>query len=122
MYVPELRTNLLLVNTITNNDGKVLFSKNEVIISRENKTVLKGKKLSNGLFQVRLRAEVKQDSYLTENLETDTRAWHRKLGHLSYGNIKKPSKLCEDTKTNSGRFERRGIDLYSVSRSEGNNN
>lgn len=50
LYIPKFSTNLLLVNAITNNGSEVLFSKDEVIISHENKTVLKRKKLSNRLF------------------------------------------------------------------------
>jgi len=57
LYVSDLNTNLLSVNAITTNGGEVLFSKDEVIISHKNKTVLKGKKLPNGLFQVKLKSE-----------------------------------------------------------------
>ncbi|KAM0730296.1 Retrovirus-related Pol polyprotein from transposon TNT 1-94 [Formica fusca] len=95
MYVPELSMNLLSVNAITKKGGEVLFSKNEVEIRHENKTKLKGQKSSNGLFQVDLKAETKQNSYLTENKETNAETWHRKLGHLSYENLRRLTKLCE---------------------------
>lgn len=95
MYVPELNANLLSVNAITKNEGEVLFAKNEVIISHKNKIILKGEKLSNGLFQVKLKAEIKQDSYLTKDIKTDAETWHRRLGHMSYENLKKLTRMSE---------------------------
>lgn len=42
---------------------------------------------------MKLKAEVEQNSYLTENPKAQI--WHRKLGHLSYRNMKRLTKLCE---------------------------
>lgn len=67
LYIPKLSTNLLSVNSVTKNDGEVIFTKEKVIVKPNNKTVLKEKKMSNGLFQVKLIPEQNDESYLTES-------------------------------------------------------
>lgn len=57
IYVPDLRRNLLPVSAITEKGGKVEFYRNEVIISKDRKTILKGKKDSTGLYVVQGDAE-----------------------------------------------------------------
>lgn len=96
LYVPQLSANLLSVHAITKNDGVVIFTKNAVQINHKNKTIMEGEKLSNGLFQIKLKAETKQDSFIAKNLAvTDAEQWHKKLGHLSYKNLGKLTKLNE---------------------------
>lgn len=53
-YVPELRTNLMSVNAITENNGEVLFSKDKVQIMKNDTVVLEGYKNNNGLYVVQL--------------------------------------------------------------------
>lgn len=52
LYVPELSDNLLSVNGIKENAGEVMFSKNKVVISKNNQTMREGKKRLNGLYLV----------------------------------------------------------------------
>lgn len=86
-YVPDLSKNLLSVNAITNNGGEVKFTKDGVIVMRNQEVILKGKKQENGLYIVNIRKE-KEESMLTEvNEKTDE--WHRKLAHLSIRNMQK---------------------------------
>lgn len=42
LYIPNLTTNLLSVNSITKNGGEVNFTKDKVTIKSNNKTVLQG--------------------------------------------------------------------------------
>jgi len=82
VYIPELSKNLLSVNTITSNGEKVLFTNKDVTVSFNNKEILKGQKLSNGLYQIKMETEEEKETYLTENKELNVNLWHRKLGHV----------------------------------------
>lgn len=95
LYVPQLSANLLSVNAITKNSGEVLFTKDEVIISKNNKPILKGMKTDNGLFKIKLKAATEQDSYTAEVLQDKTETWHRKLGHISGNNLHKIINLVD---------------------------
>lgn len=91
-YLPELRRNLLSVHSITQHDGIVTFTKDKVIITKGNKTVLEGK-AENGLFTVSIDnadVDIAQTAQLAENAEV----WHRKLGHLGKDSLKKLEKMC----------------------------
>jgi len=98
LYVPKLTTNLLSVNSITRNGGEVIFTDDQVIIKVKNKVIIKGEKMSNGLFQVKLKPELNQESYLTEKTEDKAFQWHRKLGHTSLGVMKKMLTLSHGIK------------------------
>jgi len=88
LYVPNLSTNLLSVNKITKNSGEVIFTKEEVKIKYGYRIVLKGQKMSNGLFEVKLKPENNFESYLT-GTESRINLWHRRLGHASRDKIEK---------------------------------
>lgn len=98
MYVPELSTNLLSVHAITEGGGKVLFNKDEVIISSDSKTILKGQKMQNGLFQVKLKRINENKSYLSESSNCAAIDWHRKLGHISNEGLKTLQRMSEEIK------------------------
>lgn len=66
LFVPELSTNLLSVNSITANEGEVVFSKVKVIISKHNFTVCEGTKQPNGLYIVEVKTN-KPGSLLVGN-------------------------------------------------------
>jgi len=89
IYIPELNKNLLSVNKITNSGGEVLFTENNVIVSFNNKEILKGKKLKNGLYQIKMELEDEEEAYLTEEKESKVDLWHRKLGHPGNDSFKK---------------------------------
>lgn len=99
LYVPNLTKNLLSVNQITENNGKVIFSKEKVIVKKNNQTVLEGKK-QNGLYIVNIANEKynvkeinpKKSFWCTENVLNE---WHRKLGHISMSKLKQLVDLSE---------------------------
>lgn len=99
-YVPDLTKNLISVGAVTDNEGAVLFNKHGVKILKEDIPVpqylvaLEGPKTRKGLFVVNLKT-VK--TALLTNHERFNLAiqWHRKMGHLSYNNLKKLLKLCD---------------------------
>lgn len=96
MYVPDLKTNLLSVNTITENGGEVRFKGKEVEITHNNKMVMKGEKLQNGLFQVKLKRTVKkQQIYSMQATKGTAINWHRTLGHIGNENLKALLKISE---------------------------
>lgn len=97
-YVPELSTNLLSVHAITQSGGEVKFTKDEVKINLNNVTVLTGRKIQNGLFQINLKPVALEESHLT-NVQTDTAMmWHRKLGHISNNNLQTLQTISEGMK------------------------
>lgn len=81
LYVPELSKNLLSVNSITENAGEVLFTKDKVVISKNKEIILEGSKNKNGLYVVKLKSDKMEKSMLCST-EDDIYGWHRKLGHL----------------------------------------
>lgn len=85
-FVPELNKNLLSVNAITENNGEVIFTKEKVIIKKNEVTILEGQKNINGLYTVN-PIEKRENSYLAEN--TSVEEWHRKSGHLGVNNMEK---------------------------------
>lgn len=67
---------------------------------------MKGRKLSNGLFQVKLKPKKTEQIYLTEENEDQERMlWHRKFGHTSLANLKKLATLCDGLKISRGELE-----------------
>lgn len=64
--VPELSTNLLSVHSITENGGEVLFTKDKVQVKYNNKEIIKGHKMNNGSFEVKLKPIKQSESYLTD--------------------------------------------------------
>jgi len=80
-YIPGLATNLLSVNCITKNKGKVIFNNNVVkIVDEKNTTVIEGKKAPNGLYIVDLPQPIDKNVFSMELV-------HRKLGHLGNTNM-----------------------------------
>lgn len=86
-FVPDLLSNLLSVNRVTENGGTVVFGKSDVVIKYKGKEVLKGKKNSNGLYVV----DVKTGSNAVLNVQE----WHRKMGHLGLKNLNALKSLSE---------------------------
>lgn len=85
--------NLLSVNAITESGGEVLFTKEKVIVKHANKTIMKGKKLQNSLFQVKVKPQNEYRSYLAQKNRNKVMTWHRKMGHISHKNLKKLAML-----------------------------
>lgn len=111
MYVPDLTVNLLSVNAITENEGEIKFTKNNVVIKHKNKEVLRGDKQENGLYEIALSLSEENKSLITRKTSR-IENWHKILGHLSHdrmkqligisegmditpGDLKKKEKLCD---------------------------
>ncbi|KMQ81727.1 copia protein [Lasius niger] len=88
MYVPDLSTNLLSVNAITDKGGEVLFTKTGVEVKQQGKVVIRGNKSKSGLYKITLETKKEEMAYSIpkENMSTE---WHKRLGHLSTTNMKK---------------------------------
>lgn len=96
LYIPNLQKNLLSVNAITEKNGEVIFTKEKVIIKKNNDIVLEGKKTENGIYNIQLVTECKdnkydEDVYLTETAED----WHLKFGHPGKETLKNIIKSVE---------------------------
>lgn len=87
LYVKDLNKNLLSVNAITENGGKVIFTKDKAEIWKNN-IKLVGSRTREGLWSMNLNQDCKNSALLTQEKEK-TLKWHQKLGHLGKGNMRK---------------------------------
>jgi hypothetical protein len=78
------------VHCITEIDGEVLFTKGKVQIFRDKIAVMEGKN-ENGLFVIDINAGNK--AMMTQ--QDISVEWHRKLGHISYANLRKLQGTCQ---------------------------
>lgn len=53
LYIPNLTSNLLSMNAITNNERTVIFTRNKVFVKHKGQLVLKGTKTDKGLYEVK---------------------------------------------------------------------
>lgn len=90
LFVPDLQKNLLSVSVITDKGGEVLFTKKEVLVSKNKEIIIKGKKNENGLYTINLKSQ--KEALVTYKKETALE-WHIKLGHPSKESMKKLLKL-----------------------------
>lgn len=116
LYVPNLSKNLLSVPTITKNGGNVIFTGNKVEVSKNGETILEGFQNENGLYTVKL-FDVKnslprdqQNAQFTEGnlseVNHELQLWHRRMGHISYGNLHKLRSISEGIKIKNEVFEK----------------
>lgn len=94
-YAPDLTTNLLSVDVITEKGGVVIFDKNGVTFTHEGKVVLKGIKGSSGLFTVKLGKPEKESLAYLAPATKSAEMWHRKMGHLSFKNLRRLSGMSQ---------------------------
>lgn len=97
LYVPELSKNLLSVTRITNNNGEVTFSDNNVYIQKNKEKIVKGNKTETGLYMVKLNQGKQETAFVTSN-KNDIVDWHRKLGHIGVQNLIKLTTMSEGIK------------------------
>lgn len=98
-YSSEVRRNLLSVGAITDFGGTVMFTKNEVLIKKD-EVVLKGTKTENGTFSVKLHPTWENEAHLADS-SVDAWTWHRRLGHLSASNMCKLLNVSDGIKIQS---------------------
>eukprot|EP00253_Pinus_taeda_P014394 PITA_14394 len=89
MYVDGLKHNLLSVSKMCDQGTEVIFQSNGCIVREINtgKIVIKGTRTPNNLY---IFKEGEQQCYLSKNDEHWL--WHRRLGHLSFSQIRKACK------------------------------
>ena len=89
MYVDGLKHNILSVSQMCDRRTEVIFRSNGCIFRELDtvKTVIRGIRTPNNLYV--LKAE-HQQCYLSKNDEHWL--WHRRLGHLSFSQIRKACK------------------------------
>lgn len=94
LYVPDLRKNFLSVSAITDKGGKVLFEKDKVLVTKEDKVILQGQKDILGLYVVKPQKKVRQEAH-TAKKGKEAQIWHERLGHLSAENMYRLQSLSE---------------------------
>jgi hypothetical protein len=82
LYVPNLGVNLVSICSATEKDNvQILFSENEVLFSKNGKLSIKGKKASNGLYQLDITAIPKSEhNALIVRQTAPLTTWHERLG------------------------------------------
>lgn len=86
--VSELR-HLLSVNVITQKEEEVLFKKDSVIVCKNSKEIFRGQRSQNGFYYIKGQEVIRKLETFLVDKQRDWQEWHKKLGHLSYGNMKK---------------------------------
>eukprot|EP00253_Pinus_taeda_P032497 PITA_32497 len=89
LYVDGLKHNLLSVSQMCDQRTEVIFKSNGCLVRDldTGKTVIKGKRTPNNLY---IFEEEQQQCYLSK--DDEHWLWHRRLGHLSFSQIRKACK------------------------------
>ena len=90
MYVDGLKQNLLSVSQMWDQGTEVVFSSKECVVRDLDigKTIIKGNRTPRNLYVLN---NCKEQCYLSKSSENWL--WHRRLGHLSFSQINKSSRL-----------------------------
>ena len=90
MYVDGLKHNLLSVSQMCDQGTEVVFSSKYCVVRDldTGKAIIKGKITPNNLYILK---KCKEQCYLSKSSENWL--WHRRLGHLSFSQIYKSSRL-----------------------------
>jgi len=97
-YVPDIKCNLLSVPKITENDGKVIFTKDYVQIQKNDTVILQGNKTPSGLYVVDIKPTTVQTDDFSGSVLLTANDWHRRLGHLGLKNMKKLQNMVDGMK------------------------
>ena len=88
LHVPEATVNLFSTRQVINSGGQVTFSDNSCIVSKNGTTLVEGISQQDGLTVIR---PVKQQPAIamtaTAASKQTPELWHRRFGHLGYGNL-----------------------------------
>ena len=88
LYVPTLGANLYSIAAATASGIKAYFVEDEVILSYDNKTTLKGRRIGKGLYHMDLTVKPSQEeSLLATPRLTSLSTWHQRLVHVNYKTI-----------------------------------
>lgn len=86
-YVPDLRINLLSVGKITAQGFKVIFDSEKAVVIHPDGDVILIANKTNGLY---IAHDVQEGVHVTdENSGTRIEEWHKRFGHLNYGDLQK---------------------------------
>lgn len=110
LYVPDLSRNLMSVSAMTDKNLEVRFKKGKVQVYKDNEVVLEGFKQQSGIYTV--ETSNIPEAMVSENTQ-DLELIHKKLGHLSFENIKSLSKMVDGLNIACDKFgkERRICDV-----------
>lgn len=96
LYVPNLCTSLLSVNQLNQQGYRVVFEKGECQIQDENDDVIATAMLKDSMYKL----EINDADFALITKEEESLAngylWHRRLGHISFGNMKFLKERCDN--------------------------
>lgn len=87
MWVPEFRTNIMSVHSITKNGYSVTFNEDAAVIKRRDGTVVLTAPKQNDLYVAKPSSE--QQSLFTGTKDDRLTRWHQRLGHLNFNDVRK---------------------------------
>ena len=88
--VDGLKTNLLSISQLCDNNHGVHFSANEwIIVDKKVKTVLHGKRNPNNCYVVSTDKDMSCNSAMMSDIDM----WHQRLGHINHKDLERFSKL-----------------------------
>ncbi len=88
LYVPTLGANLYSIAAATTSGIEAYFVEDEVILSYDNKTTLKGRRIGKELYHMDLTVKPSQEeSLLATPRLTSLSTWHQRLVHENYKTI-----------------------------------
>jgi len=88
LFVPQLKLNLISVDSLTQRGHRVLFTREKCVIMREDDEEIKqARRKVNGLFELTdTMPSSKEVQYSGTNVAVnDIKLWHQRLGHLGQG-------------------------------------
>jgi hypothetical protein len=92
-YMPDVTHNLLSVGRITNGGYEVSFTRNEAIISYGTRTIVRGIKLENNLYELSVKELQSQPQHEGRVESANLNLWHARMGHINIEDVKKLQKL-----------------------------
>lgn len=87
LYAPGLRNNLISVPAITNHGFKVIFEKNNAVVSRGNGSTVLTATRKDRMYVV--KPEQQHDAMMAEGSVGKLKTWHERYGHLNFDDLHK---------------------------------
>lgn len=86
LYVPKIRCNLFSLGSAADNGVKVKIGKDNLKLTRNNKVVAIGSRISDRLYALHFETQVQLQANIAES-GSSLQTWHERCGHCSYKTI-----------------------------------
>lgn len=90
MYVPEFKSNLLSVSSITSNGYSVVFYENHALVRRKDGSTVMKATMEDGLYVI--KEQQVQSAMISQQCNKNLMKWHQRMGHLNFEDLRKLKK------------------------------